>query len=106
MKVLSSSTERLTRLVMLIAMAYVCAVLQEKKFKQVGQQKYISRLKKLGQSEPRNSNFWVGLYGWNWILSIEFCRDLVDQLMSFTANKVSYFKRGFRAMSLIQLAII
>ena len=99
-----ASTERLTRLVILIAMAYVCAVLQGEKFKQIGQQKYINRLKELGGSEQRHSNFWVGLYGLNWILSIEFCRELVNQLMRLTPNKRSCFQRGLRAMSLIQLA--
>ena len=100
-----ASIERLTRLVMLIAMAYVGAVLQGKKFKQAGQQKYINRLKEIGRSEQRHSNFWVGIYGWNWILCIEFCRDLVNQLMSITSNKLSDFQRGLRAISLIQLAL-
>jgi len=100
-----ASIERLTRLVMLIAMAYVGAVLQGKNFKQAGQQKYINRLKEIGRSEQRHSNFWVGIYGWNWILCIEFCRDFVNQLMSLTSNKLSDFQRGLRAMSLIQLAL-
>ncbi|NET62324.1 MAG: IS4 family transposase [Symploca sp. SIO2E6] len=101
-----ASIERLTRLVMLIAMAYVCAVLEGEKFKRIGQQKYINRIKELGRYEQRHSNFWVGIYGINWIISIEFCRDMVNKLMSLSPNKLSYFQRGLRAMSLIELAVL
>lgn len=101
-----ASTERLTRLVMLIAMAYVCSVLQGQKLKQIGQQKYINRLKELRRSRQRHSNFWVGLYGINWAISIDYCRDIVNKLMSLSPQKLPYFQRGLRAMSLIQLAII
>jgi hypothetical protein len=100
-----ASTERLTRLVMLIATAYVCAVLHGQKVKLIGKQKYVNRLKELRRSEQRHSNFWVGLYGVNWIISIEFCQDVVNQLISLVPNKLPFFQRGLRAMSLIQLAI-
>ena len=106
LKVLSASTERLTRLVMLIAMAYVCSVLQGQKFKLLGQQKYINRLKELRRSRQRHSNFWVGLYGMNWTISIDYCRDIVNKLMSLSPQKLPDFQRGLKAMSRIQLAIL
>lgn len=42
-----ASPERLTRLVLVITLAYTCAALRGQKMKRRGQQKYISRLKEL-----------------------------------------------------------
>jgi len=58
-----ASVERLTRVVLLIAIAYTCAGLFGRKIKQLGRQKYVSRLKELGRLDKRHSSFWVGLYG-------------------------------------------
>ena len=44
--------------------------------------------------------------GLNWLISIEFCRDLVNKLMSLTRQKLPCFQRGLRAISLIELAIL
>ena len=66
-----ASIERLTRLVLLIAIAYTCAGLSGRKIKHLGQQKYISRLQELGRLHKRHSSFWVGLYGQLWIASME-----------------------------------
>ncbi|NEO17443.1 MULTISPECIES: IS4 family transposase [unclassified Moorena] len=58
-----ASVERLTRLILLIAIAYTTAALQGLKIKQLGQQKYIGRLQELKRKFKRHSNFWVGSYG-------------------------------------------
>jgi len=97
-----ASIQRLTNLVLLIAIAYTCASLQGQKIKKLGQQKYINRLKELNRSIQRHSNFWVGLYGQMWIAAMECCTEWLAELMRIRRNKLPFFQRGLRAMSLIQ----
>ncbi len=99
-----ASKERLTRIVLLIALAYTCAGLQGQKIKRLGQQKYVNRLQELRRIDRRHSTFWVGLYGQMWIAAIDLCGDWLKQLMIIRRNKLPYFQRGLRAMSLIQQA--
>lgn len=99
-----ASQERLTRIVLLIALAYTCAGLQGQKIKRLGQQKYVNRLQELKRIDRRHSNFWVGLYGQMWIAAIVLCEDWLKDLMIIRRNKLPYFLKGLRAMSLIQQA--
>ncbi|HEY9862327.1 MAG TPA: IS4 family transposase [Candidatus Obscuribacterales bacterium] len=99
-----ASVERLTSLVLLIALAYTCAGLQGQFIKLSGQQKYVSRLKELKRMTRRHSNFWVGLYGQMWIAALEACSDWVRNLIRLRANKRTFFQKGLRAMNLIQAA--
>jgi hypothetical protein len=94
--------ERLTSLVLLIALAYTCAGLRGQAIKYKGQQKYIGRLKELKRMTRRHSNFWVGLYGQMWIAALESCCDWVKNLMMIRPNKRTFFQKGLRAMALIQ----
>jgi hypothetical protein len=96
--------ERLTNLVLLIAIAYTCAGLQGQLIKSSGQQKYIGRLKELNRMTRRHSNFWVGLYGQMWIAALETCSDWVKNLMIIRPSKRKFFQRGLRAMAVIQTA--
>ena len=102
MKIHSSAVERLTSLVLLIALAYTCAGLRGQSIKFSGQQKYIGRLKELKRMTRRHSNFLVGLYGQMWIAALESCSDWVRNLMMIRPNKRRFFQRGLRAMALIQ----
>lgn len=99
-----ASIERLTRLVLLIALAYTWATLKGQAIKLTGQQIYISRLRKVQQVLTTNSSFWIGLYGDVWIIGMEFLSQWSQKLMSMAPNKLPFFQRGLRAMSLIQLA--
>ena len=94
--------ERLTSLVLLIALAYTCAGLRGQAIKHKGQQKYIGRLKELKRLTRRHSNFWVGLYGQMWIAALESCSDWVKNLMIIRPHKRTFFQKGLRAMALIQ----
>jgi hypothetical protein len=49
-----------------IALAYSCAILQGRKFKQRGIQKYIGRLIESRRSQRRHSSLRIGLYGQSW----------------------------------------
>lgn len=96
--------ERLNRIVLLIAIAYTCAGLAGQLLKRQGHQKYVARLKELRRIDRRHSSFWVGLYGQMWVAGIEFCGDLLGKLMIIRRNKLPFFQKGLRAMTLIQQA--
>jgi hypothetical protein len=97
-----ASIERLTRLVLLIAIAYTYACLNGDKTRRSGQQKYVCRLKELKRTQRRHSNFWIGLYGQMWIIGWEFCRGWIEQLMQLSRNKLPYFQRGLKVMGEFQ----
>jgi hypothetical protein len=97
-----ASVERLTSLILLIALAYTCAGLQGQSIKSSGQQRYVARLKELKRMTRRHSNFWVGLYGQMWIAALEACSDWIGNLMMIRPNKRIFFQKGLRAMALIQ----
>jgi hypothetical protein len=99
-----ASTERLTRLVLLIAIAYTFSTLKGKAIKSIGQQKYIGRERKIRQSLTRNSNFWLGLYGDVWIIAKDFVADWVEELMRVNPNKLPFYQKGIKAMNIIQKA--
>ncbi len=97
-----ASTKRLTRLVMLIAIAYTMSVFNGQKVRKIGQQRYINRLKEIKRNQQRHSNFWVGLYGLVWTLAYEFCQDLVNQFKNLNPHKLSFYRQGERAFELIR----
>ena len=88
-----------------MALAYTTAALQGLKIKQLGQQKYINRLQEVRRVPKRHSNFWVGSYGLLWTVGMEFWSDLATELMRSKCNKLPFFKRGQRAMMLIQSSL-
>ena len=96
-----ASTQRLNKLILLIALAYSCAIFQGQTIKCKGIQKYIGRLKEPKRSQRRHSSFWMGLYGQSWVIGMEFFQEIVHELMLLRRNKLSFFQRGLRAMSLI-----
>ncbi len=99
-----ASIQRLTNLVLLIAIAYTCASLQGLKIRKMGQQKYINRLKELKRQQQRHSSFWVGLYGQIGIASMKSGADWLGELMRIRRNKLQFYLRGLRAINLIQQA--
>ena len=96
-----ANNQRLNSLILLIAIAYSCALLQGQKIKRIGIQKYVGRLTEYGRSIRRHSSFWIGLYGQCWVVGMEFCQDIIIELMRIRRNKLPFFQRGMRAMSLI-----
>jgi hypothetical protein len=101
----SADGQRLISLILLIAIAYSCAVLAGRNSRQIGLQKYVGRLKELHRIHRRHSAFWIGLYGQLWVGAMEFWADLAHDLMRLKPNKLPYFHKGLRAMSLIQSAL-
>lgn len=97
------SSERLINLILLIALAYTSATIEEKS-KCKGVQKYVGRVKEYGRIERRHTTFYIGLSGQNWVKFIEPCMNLVTNLMKLNPNKRKYYQRGQRAMKLIASA--
>jgi hypothetical protein len=96
-----ASTERLTTLILLIAFAYSCATLQGKEIQKLGIQKYVGRITEKPRTIRRHSSFWMGLYGHSSVRRIECCEKMIEELMAIRRNKLPFFQRGLRAMSLM-----
>jgi len=96
-----ANNQLLSSLILLIALAYSCAIVQGQKIKAMGVQKYVGRLTECGRSIRRHSSFWIGLYGQCWVVGMEFCQDIISELMRIRRNKLPFFQRGMRAISLI-----
>lgn len=101
-----ASTQRLTNLILLIALAYTTSVLQGKSIKNSGQQKYIARLTEARRNSLRHSNFWVGLYGNLWVIAWEFLRDTVQEMMNCHRHKLPSYHQGLTVMNSLQMASI
>ena len=97
--------QRLITLILLIAIAYTCAILAGRNSRSLGLQKYVGRLKELKRLQRRHSAFWIGLYGQLWVGAMEFWADLAHEFMSLKSSKLPYFQKGLRAMHLIQSAL-
>lgn len=97
--------QRLVALILLITIAYTCAILTGRQSGKMGVQKYLGRLQELKRSSRRHSAFWVGLYGCLWVGAIEFWFDLAVSLMRLKPGKIPNFQKGLRAMTLIQSAL-
>jgi hypothetical protein len=100
-----ASIERLTRLVLLIAIAYTHSTLKGQSIRVKNQAEYIGRMRKIKQKTTKNSDFWIGLYGSSWGETCNFLRDWVEELMRINSNKLPFDQRGQRAMDIIQQAV-
>jgi hypothetical protein len=96
---------RLISLILLICLAYSFSTFSGSNIKSKGVAKYVTRPTELQRTYRRHSNFSIGLHGQNWLDSIAFFQDVVQELLSFFPHKQSYYRQGMRAISLIQSAL-
>ena len=99
-----ASQDKLVRLILLIALAMTSAWLQGENICSLGNSSYICRPKETGRTRRRHSNFWVGLYGHNWIAAFHECQEWVEELVTSVRNKRSFYQRGLNALTQIQQA--
>lgn len=66
------------------------------------QQSYVCRPCEHNRSRKRHSAFWIALYGYNWIVSLNECQELVLEMMTSVRNKQAFYQQGLIAMSFIQ----
>ncbi|WP_114706899.1 hypothetical protein [Fischerella thermalis] len=64
-----ANPDRLMRLIFLIALAMTSAWLHRQRTKFQKQESYICRIQEKSKTTKRHSNFWIGLYGQNWIIA-------------------------------------
>ena len=69
-----------------------------------GKSSYICRQKETQRTRRRHSNFWIGLYGYNWIAAFHECQEWVEKLITSIRNKRTFYQRGLKAISLIEQA--
>jgi hypothetical protein len=100
-----ASSNRLIRLILLIALAMSAAWLQGQHTSIGGKSSYICRQKETQRTRRRHSNFWIGLYGHNWIAAFHLCQEWVEELSSLIRNKLPFYQRGLRALHLIQQSL-
>ena len=96
-----ASPEKLIALMILIALAMTSAWLQGKRTQLQGQEKYVCRPQETGRTRRRHSKFWMGLYGSNWLISHDCCREWVESMMGLVRNKQPFYDRGLKAIKLI-----
>jgi len=76
--------------------------LKGKIIKNQGLQVYIARLKEKKRTIRRHSSFWIGLYGDAWTICEDLCLEYVNKIKEINKNKLLYYQRGEKAMSLIK----
>lgn len=79
--------ERLISLVLLICLAYCWSTFSGQSLKRKGVAKYVSRPTSGHRSHRQHSSFYIGLHGQNWLDSLTFFQDAMQQLMSFSPHK-------------------
>ena len=97
-----ASPDKLISLMILIALAMTSAWLRGKRSQLQGQEKYVCRPEEKGRNRRRHSKFWIGLYGENWLIAHDGCREWVESMMSLVRNKQSFYQKGLRAIKLIE----
>ncbi|NEQ84169.1 MAG: hypothetical protein F6K26_29520 [Moorea sp. SIO2I5] len=93
--------KRLVSLLILISVAYTVSTFSGQKIKRKGIQQYVGRVKEVKRIFSRHSDFYIGLYGYNWINFYSTLDQLINKLMSLSPNKRPFYQRGLKAMTLI-----
>ncbi len=93
---------RLISIILLICLSYSLSTFAGQNIKSKGVAKYVSRPTETQRTNRRHSSFSIGLNGQNWLDSMAFFRDVVQELLCFSSHKMSYYLEGMRAVSLIQ----
>jgi len=96
--------ERLIAIVLLITLAYCYSTFSGATIKRKGIAKYVTRPTEPQRTRRRHSSFSIGLNSFNWLDSLAFFKEEMEQLMAFCPHKQTYYQRGLRAASLIQSA--
>ena len=97
-----ANNERLTRLILLIALAYTSRAIKGKILKKKAKQKYIGRPEEKRRKTRRHSEFWLGLYGELWCNNYEKYLEEIKQIMLLNRNKLTCYQKGLKAMSEIE----
>jgi len=92
--------ERLSKLLIVTAIAHTSAILQGKEVKQKGIQKYIVKPESRRTSKRRHSSFYVGQHLHVWIGLQQMYEKIIAELMQISQHRLKDYIRGRRAMEL------
>ena len=93
--------ERLIKINLLMAIAYISAIVQGTEIQKKQVEKYISRSKEPRKKYRRRSTFGIGQDGEQWVNYLAQHSELVQELISLTPNKRRFYQQGVRAATLI-----
>lgn len=96
------SIESLSKLLIIVAIAYTSATLQGQKIKQMGIQKFVARPEKNNNYQRRHSSFYVGQHLHHWLNLQQMFQKVIEELMQINRHRLKDYLRGQRA---IQLAL-
>ena len=96
-----ANRQRLTNIILLIAIAYTDTAINGQLLKRKGQQKYLARPEEKRRKTRRHSEFWLGLYGELWCDNYEHYQSEIQKIRQLNYNKLSFYQKGLEAMSKI-----
>ncbi|MGL5065069.1 MAG: IS4 family transposase [Microcoleus sp.] len=97
--------ERLSKLLVLLSLAYLKSIIQGIDIKSKQVQKYLGRTTESHRKYARHSTFYIGLWGESWVDSMFSNWQVVVELMSLSPQKLPNYLQGLRAMRLILSAL-
>lgn len=97
--------ERLSKLLILLSLAYLKSIIQGIEIKSKQVQEYLSRKTESHRKYARHSTFYIGLWGESWVDSMFSNWLVVIELMSLSPHKLPNYQQGIRAMRLILSAL-
>jgi len=100
-----ASNKRFMAIVLLIAIAYLCASSQGQRLKQKALQKYIVRPETANRPCRRHSFFYVGLAAHRWVPFWHDCQQQIQRLMRLNRGKIEYYLKGQKAMEAVLHAL-
>ncbi|NEO79915.1 IS4 family transposase [Moorena sp. SIO4G3] len=92
--------EYLSKLMIVVAIAYTSAMLQGRHIKQMGIQKYVVRPETKSSGQRRHSAFYVGQHQHSWLRLRGLCEKIVDELLQINRRWLNYYLKGERAIEL------
>lgn len=96
------SEKYLSKLLIVVSIAYTSATLQGQAIKKMGIQKYVARPETRERRQRRHSSFYVGQHLHHWVQLHQMFQKSIEQLMQISRHRWSDYIKGKRA---IQLAL-
>ena len=94
------ASQHLSKLIIVIAIAYTSATVQGKEIKDMGIQKYVTRPEKRYKGQRRHSSFYVGQHLYYWLGVHQMFQKGIQELMQFSRYRLKDYIKGQRAMEL------
>lgn len=94
------AAKELSKLLIIVAIAYTSATRQGQKIKRMGIQKYVARPETQRKSQRRHSSFYVGQHLHHWLKLQQLCEKTVKELLQINRRFINYYKKGQRAIEL------